>query len=142
MSNQLNGAEVITPPSNVVTAVLTGWESKGYNVPGTPNGAEEVNFLLEWAWGAATAFEVFPEHASPDAPTDFYPLGRIDATGDVFNDAFTIEAINLEPAQVRIDLNLKVKGGEWVRLRARAVGPSGATTLDAKVTAGGGGVHA
>lgn len=160
MSNQLATADVLSPvegrqarqqevPPGVTNGLSlafgsppTDWVSLPYVAPGTPHGAESVNFMLTFDMDGQTGIEILPEHASPEAPDSWFPLGRLNASAEVENDTAQILLANLLVGQTTQDLELRVPAGHLVRLRARALSGPGAATLEAKVTAGGGGLRA
>ena len=159
MANQLNNAQPSSPidhdpagaaraNGNQVTAAygtLAGgeWVSKDYYLPGTPNGAEEVALLFDYVFGPATLIEIVPEHATPDDPTTFYPMVRLDATGQLVLDTWQVLPGNMTlPGQTSFEISYKLKSGDRFRVRARSVAGDATTTLAMKIVAGGGGRRA
>ena len=138
MGQNLMQGVVITPTSNVVTNVYTGWVSSPLHIQGVEHGAEEVNLLLDIAWGTATQIDLLVEHATRDDPTTYYPAGKIDSSDEVVPDVVILKPGNMLASPSKIDLSFRVPAMSAMRLTAKATNPSGATTLDAKLSAGGG----
>jgi len=135
MANELGQATILTPIlSNVLTAAFGGWVSQTFWVEGAPENASWMNFMMEFSFDGATEIEVRAEHMTKDDLTTWFPFAKLNSSDEVVADTFKlIPGSGLTEA----DLELQVGSVAAVRLNAKATGPGAATTLDAKVTAGG-----
>lgn len=145
MSSQNNQAQDVTPdPAVTLTTSYDGWESRAISAPGVPggrapDGSSHLEVMFDFAFVGESAIEVIAEHAEPlegnGGPGDWYPVSRLNSSGQLENDTIQIVLANLEAGQVRIDAQFSVPASHWIRFRARGIGGSGGT-LAAKVLAG------
>lgn len=145
MAQNLRQATIISPSTlapftgdNVLTAVYTGWVSGTFACPGVEHGCEEINVLLDFNFDGATEIEILPEHATVDDPTTWYPAMKLNSSDEAMPSTVKLLPANMLTDPGQLDLPFLVSGFSWFRLRAKATGAGASTTLQAKITAGGG----
>jgi len=145
MSNQNNQSQDVTPvPAGVLTAAYSGWESAPVAAPGipgggSPDGSSHLEVMFDFVFAGEAAIEILPEHAEPlpqgGPPTDWYPVSRLNSSGQLENDTAQIVLANLDAGQTRIDAQFSVPSSHWIRFSARGIGGVGGS-LSAKVLGG------